>query len=148
MALNDVHEQTDPAGASSPCWFPIRSSRPFRLLFLLLGIRLHRSFVAVSHSQLEVRLGWLHLVVPREQLVCVELLHDRWLRIDRHSTRADRLAVVTAGPPVVYLRLREPQPFRMLGIRFKVRHIYASVEDAPRLVAELQRDESMSPATT
>ena len=119
--------------------FAIKRSPWWRPLLALFGATAERAYLEVDRERLVARFGWYRLEVPRAEVAAVEPARWRWWGgIGWRSDLRGSLGLIGATAPVLRLRLARPHPTRLLGIPFRLRELYVSVDDPAGVRAALE----------
>jgi hypothetical protein len=111
----------------------------WRPLFLLFGATRSRAYVDVGPERIAITLGWYSVELQRANVTAWEITSIPWWwgRGWRSNLR-DMIALVGVGDPVLKLTLTEPVRSRVLLIPLRLRTVYVSVDDVPRLERALE----------
>lgn len=97
-----------------------------------------RSYIDVSDDRVEVRFGYYHLEIPREQIESAVVAPWAWWRGQGWRTNfRDTVGLIGASKPVVRFRLQPRMRVRYLRIPFGMRDLYVSVDDPDGLLRAL-----------
>jgi hypothetical protein len=120
--------------------FPVRFTGPNRAL-AAIGITRANSWVALSPTTVEVRMGWAFaLRAERSSVRSAWPDHDRVLAWGVHGWRG-RWLVNGSSDGLVRIELDPPARGRVLAFPLRVRTLRVSVEDPGGLVGALNGDD-------
>lgn len=107
-------------------------------LLVLFGATDDRSYIDVDDDRVEVRFGFYHLEIPRDQIQSVAVAPWPWWGGHGWRIRSrDSIGLIGASKPVVRFRLQPRLPVRILRLPVGLRDFYVSVEDPDGLLEAL-----------
>jgi hypothetical protein len=113
----------------SPWWSP---------LLVIFGATDARSYVEIAGASLDTRFGWHTARVPLTSIISAERSHWPWYGgIGWRSNLRSTLGLIGSHDGVVRLRVDPPARTRLLGIPFRMRDLYISLEDPSGFLAAL-----------
>jgi hypothetical protein len=117
--------------------FPIRYSKPMRLLLTVLGMGPRHSAVDLGEATIDVRMGWaFHVSIPRSSITGAR--HVDPVRFSRGAHGwGGRYLVNGAGDRLVAISADPPQRGLMVGFGVNVSDVTVSVDDPNALVAAI-----------
>lgn len=114
--------------------FAIRFDRVWRHTFVWLGLGPKRSFVAIDHGAITVRMGWAFRMTANLRDVTAAIDDRRFLSRGVHGWRG-RYLVNGSGKSLVRLTIDPPARARASLFPVKVRELVVSLDDPDGFLA-------------
>ncbi len=107
-------------------------------LLRLFGASRERSHVEVSDGTVTFRFGLFETTIPKEDIASAH--HSRWPALGGIGWKIGgrgTLGLIGSLKGIVEVRLRCPQPIRVLWIPVKMRRLFVSLEEPDAFLAEV-----------